>query len=101
MEQFLKLLHESKPAYRKQLLEKAPNDVVYLLSQCALNMLQGEMILTKQQKAKLKPHKEKIRRLASKRVSMKNKKNILQSGGLAPLLIPIVASMLHYKYSRN
>ena len=94
MEGYLKLLHKAKPAYRKVLLEKASSEVIKLLSNCALNMIKGEMILTQQQKSALRPHKNKIRQLANKRVSLKKKKKILQSGGfLPPFLFPILAAI--------
>ncbi len=94
MEGYLKLLHDSKPAYRKVLLEKASKDVIKLLSNCALNMIKGEMLLTEKEKEALRPHKKKVERLASKRVSIKKKKQILQSGGfLPPFLFPILAAI--------
>ena len=94
MEAYLKLLHKAKPAYRKVLLEKASPEVIKLLSKCALNIIKGQIMLTQQQKTALRPHKKKLQRLASKKVSMKNKKKILQSGGfIPPFLFPILAAV--------
>ena len=94
MESFLKLLHKAKPAYRKTLLQEASPEVIKLLSDCALNILKGSILLTQQEKRRLKPHKKKLRTLANKRTSIKTKKKILQQGGfLPPFLIPILAAV--------
>ena len=76
---FLKLLKKSKPTYRKILLERAPNEVIQLLGNCAQNILSGKTIITKAQKAKIRPHRKALHLLA--RGSVKHKKKILQRGG--------------------
>ncbi len=94
MEGYLKLLHGAKPAYQKVLLQKATPEVIKLLSDCALNILKGSILLTQQEKAKLQPHTKKIKTLANKRTSIKTKKKILQQGGFLPaFLIPILAAI--------
>ena len=94
MESYLKLLHRAKPAYRKTLLQEAKPEVIKILSDCALNILKGKLLLTQQEKRKLQPHKKKLRRLANKRTSVKAKKKILQQGGFLPaFLIPILAAV--------
>ena len=97
--QFLKLLHKSKPSYRKKLLEGAPPRIIQLLSQCAMNILQGQIMLTATQKKKLSKHKSSLRQLASHKTSHTQKKKILQKGGLLPafllpLLAPVAGSIL-------
>ncbi len=94
MESYLKLLHGAKPAYRKTLLQQAKPEVIKLLSDCALNILKGKLLLTQQEKRKLQPHKKKLRTLANKRTSVKAKKKLLQQGGFLPaFLIPILAAV--------
>jgi len=91
---FLKLLHKSTPAYRKTLLEGAPHKLIVLLANCALNILRGQVLLTKQQKTKLQQHKGNLRNLADKKKSVDSKKKILQKGGFLPLLIPLLGPLL-------
>ena len=91
---FLKLLHKSTPAYRKTLLEGAPHKLIVLLANCALNILQGQVLLTNHQKTKLRPHHGNLRKLADKKLSPANKKKILQKGGFLPLLIPLLGPLL-------
>ena len=94
MESYLKLLHRAKPASRKVLLQNATPEVIKLLSNCAINILKGSILLTQQEKAKLRPHKKKIKTLANKRTSMKTKKKVLQQGGFLPaFLIPVLAAI--------
>ena len=94
MESFLKLLHRAKPAYRKTLLQQAKPEVIKLLSECALNMLKGKLLLTQEEKKQLQPHKKKLRTLANKRTSVKVKKKVLQQGGFLPaILLPILAAV--------
>ena len=92
MEEFLKLLYRSKPKYRKKLIESAPNEVIHLISQCALNILSGEVVLTKKQKVALRPHKKALHQLA--RGPVKHKKKILQKGGFPPLLLALLSPIL-------
>ena len=94
MEAYLKLLHAAKPAYRKTLLQKATPETIKLLSDCALNILKGKILLTQHEKKRLQPHKKKLRTLANKKSSVKTKKKILQQGGFLPaFLIPILAAV--------
>ncbi len=94
MEAYLKLLHGAKPAYRKVLLQQAKPEAIKLLSECALNILKGKILLTQEEKRRLQPHKKKLRTLANKRGSIKTKKKVLQQGGfLPPFLIPILAAV--------
>ena len=94
MEGYLKLLHAAKPAYRKTLLQKATPEMIKLLSDCALNILKGKILLTQHEKKRLQPHKKKLRTLANKKSPMKTKRKILQQGGFLPaFLLPILAAV--------
>ena len=91
---FLQLLSKAKPGYRKTLLEGAPDKLIILLANCALNILRGQVYITNQQKTRLQQHKSDLRNLANKKVSVKRKKKILQKGGFFPLLLPILGPIL-------
>ena len=90
---FLAIFSKSKPAYRKKLLQGAPNEIIDLLSICAMNILRGEIILTKNDIQKLRPYKNNLRNLADKKISTKRKRIILQKGGFINVL-KIVPTML-------
>ena len=92
---FFKLLAKAKPAYRKKLLAGAPNQIIDILAKCAMNILQGHIILTRAQKEKLRPHKNTLRSLANKKASTRQKRIILQKGGLFGLdPLKLVPTML-------
>ena len=91
LKEFLNLLYKSKPGYRKVLLEGASTRIIHLLAHCALNILQGQVLLSKSQKAKLSKHKTSLRQMADKRITPKQKKKILQKGGFLPaFLLPLL-----------
>ena len=94
----LQALAEGHPHVCKAILRGADNDLIKCLSECAVNILKGGVAFDREQKTKLIKHKEKIRKLATKKISLKNKHKIIQTGGfaaalLAPLLKPIIAPL--------
>ena len=96
--EFLKVLQKSKGKLRKNLLKDIDNDVLKCLCDCAHNTLCGNLPLSSVHFKQLKKHKNKLRVLASKKVSLKKKKHLVQSGGfisalLAPLLT-VAATLL-------
>ena len=91
---FLEMLSKSNNKYRKALLAGAPPEIIHLLSECALNILRGTIALTKEEKSRLRPHKNDLRKMASK-VSNRTKKKIIQKGGmLNALLKPVLKAAL-------
>lgn len=95
----LKLLSKSKPRQRKEIIKKASPDVIKTISECSLNVLNGNLRLTPTQKRKLKKHKNSLRRLAQRKISTNKRRKIIQSGGflpllLAPLLAPLVGGLI-------
>lgn len=77
--------------YRTKLIKDAPNHVIKCICECCHNLLKGNVILTSDQKRKLYPKREHLRQLASKSISVKNKKKIInQTGGLLPFLLPLL-----------
>lgn len=88
----LKVLKKAKPALRKSILKTADKDLICCLSECCHNILNGNVQLSPDNKKCLKRHRKHLRHLASKRVSLKKKRNLLvQQGGFLPaLLAPIL-----------
>ncbi len=100
----LKLLHKANPKLRKAILQNIDNDALRCLSDCAHNILNGNLPVTPTQLKQLKRHKSTIRNLASKKVALKKKRELIQSGGfVSALLTPLLAlavSLLADKWSR-
>ena len=96
---FLCVLSKCKPKVRSAILEHADNDLVKTLSECALNTISGKIPISPAHKKKLSRHRNTLRQLSHKRVSLKKKKGILnQRGGnlLRLLLPPVVAVLKHF-----
>lgn len=88
----LKLLAQSKKA--KYIVHELDDDIIDCLSECSLNILEGNIPLSVSQKNKLKKHKNNLRKFRLKKTSKKKKKAILQKGGFLPaLLAPVLASI--------
>jgi len=91
---FLKaLLQSRRKKQRKALIKVASEDNIDAVAEGALNTLRGNVPLTATQKRRLSAHKDKIRKLAHKRISNKKKKTFLvQAGGFLPIFIPPLLS---------
>lgn len=93
---FLRKLKCCNAKQRKKLLSKASTSQIRSLSDCAHNILIKNIPLSSGQFSKLKKHKNIIRQLGTKGISLKNKKKLLvqQKGGfLMSILAPILASL--------
>lgn len=92
----LKALCSLKPQQRLALLRTADNTLVKNICECALNTVRGNVILTRQEKARLAKHKHLLRKLSASKGSWKSKKKLLvQNGsGFLPMLIaPILGTL--------
>ena len=93
--ELLKILHKTTPNVRKKLLSTFPKEMMQLLSECALNILKGTVVLKKGQKEKLRRHRRKLHTLADKKASKKDKEKVVQNGGfLSSLIGPIIEAAL-------
>lgn len=101
-EPLFKVLSTANPQLRKAILEKCDKNVVHSLIEIILNVLYGHIDLTPNQRKKLKRFKHAFRQLTRKCVSKKTKrinskqarKNLIQSGGAFPFLIPLIAPLI-------
>ena len=73
-------------------LDNASTQEIDSLSEVAKNVLNGNVPLQKRAVDRLRPKKTLLQKLASKSISRKKKKQLLQSGSGLPL-IPILASI--------
>jgi len=70
----------------------ADNDFVKCLCECAKNIIKGNVKLTTLQRSKICRRKQSFRKLVLKKTPLKEKREIVQSGGfLGALLGPIVS----------
>ena len=91
----LKLLAKSKPHICKAIIKGSDNDLVKCLSECAYNVLRGNVAITKTQKTKLTKYKQKLRKVADKKTSLKQKRKLVQTGGfLTALLVPLLSAVI-------
>lgn len=91
----LRWLCTAKPKQARAVIKVADNDLVKAVCECALNLLKGTVAVNKKQKRKLRRYKNLMRKLASKSVSVRSKRALLQKGsGLLGLMIPAAMSVL-------
>ena len=86
-----------KPELTKQVLTTAPDGVIKVIANAALNAAHGEVHLTKSQKRKFKTNKDLFATLLDRKKSLKVKRRQLnQKGGLSllPVLLSTVLSTL-------
>ena len=80
---FLDALQQVEEKHRKKLIKGATTEQINTISEVALNILQGNIPLKEHHKKKLNKHKKSLRALASKGVSVKKRKKIInQHGGM-------------------
>jgi hypothetical protein len=92
----IKQLHKSTPAKRKKLLREQLNkkEFVHCVCECAKNLLKGKVPLSPSQKRSLRKKRNSLHRLAQRRVSLREKKKIIQKGGFLGALLGPIASVL-------
>jgi len=90
----LRVLSLASPAFAKKLMKAADKGLVDCLSECAVNILKGNVALNQTQKKKLQRHKYNLRNLAGKKVPLTEKRRILQKGGFLGLLLKPILSVL-------
>ena len=99
----IKLLSAATPRARKQLIANGDSELINSVSECCANIVRGNVPLNDQRKAKFCKHKSNLRKLELKKVSLKKKKQIIQTGGftigiiLAPVA-SVLASLLFRSY---
>ena len=94
---FLQVLIKTKNAkLRKAILEHADPELIQALCECAHNILQGNVRMTPLEKTRLRKYKSKLRLIACKNVSVKQKRlKLQQTGGFLPaLLAPLAANVI-------
>jgi len=79
---FIQLLADNKSSNQRNLLLKSiTRDQLLALSEIALNLLRGVLVLSPANKKKLSKHKSFIRLLSDKKVTQVSKKKAVESKG--------------------
>ena len=97
----LRKLHKTSPKIRAKLLKhKCDKSFIECLSECAKNVLKGNVPLNKKQLVKLRHRKHQLRSLALKKTTFAKKRKIIQSGGFLGALIGPIVSVLGSLFNR-
>ena len=99
---YLHVLKDAKPQARRAFLTSADDDLIKAI-ECAINTLNGNHELTKEDKGKLSKYKKRLRALVNPKISFKSKRKLLvQKGGfIVPLLTSILSGVIGSLISGN
>ena len=90
----LRKLCKCKPEQRRKIFVEGGKNLKTCLSECALNILNGNVKLGPTQFKKLIKYKDHVRALSKKGVTYKKAEKIVQEGGFLPLLLsPILGAL--------
>lgn len=91
---FLDYLQSISPKRQKVLIKAVDPELIDCFSEIALNLVQKNVPLTKKQLSRLKPYEKSVYELSLKKNSQKNKKKLIQRGGLLTALLGTVLPVL-------
>lgn len=94
---FLEGLTHLPTKCRQKIISELPKEVINCVGECCLNIIKGNVPLTKAQKLKLRPRQKHLNLLAQRKVPIKEKKKLInQKGGaiLGLLLKPLIGSII-------
>jgi len=90
---FLHVLKDAKPQARRALLTSGDDDFIKAIVGCAINTLNGNYKLTKEDRGKLSKYKNRLRALVNPKISFKSKRKFLiQKDGFIVLLLTTILS---------
>ncbi len=87
----IELLPKCNKRVFNKIIKNSKKEFIYTLCECVLNVLNGNIKISKNSLEKLKPKKNILRKLI-KKSSIDNKKRIIQKGGFLEILIPSIIS---------
>ena len=96
----LHTLKDAQPKLRKAIVSNCDKDLVNFVSECALNLLHGNVKFSDCARKKLRKYRRQLRKVVDRRVPLARKKKlIIQRGGfLVPLLtavLPTLSSLIY------
>lgn len=92
---FLRDLSESTISKRREIIESATEDNINALTELSINLLQGNLAISEEDKIKLSKHKTFIRNLSQKEIPIsQKKKGILYNCNILPMIIsPLLGAL--------
>jgi len=97
MRKFLPLLNRISKLGNKeksQYAKRCNKEFLDCISECAKNILRGNVQLSTKQKTALRHNRQNLRRLSIKKTSLKKKRQIIQKGGfLGAIIAPVLATL--------
>ena len=96
----LRTLKDAQPKLRKAIITNCDKDLVNSVSECALNLLHGNVKLSDCTRRKLRKYRRQLRTVVDRRVPLAHKKKvIIQRGGflvsLLTAVLPTLASLIY------
>jgi len=100
---FLHVLKDAKPQATRALLASPSDDLIKAIIECAINIRNGNHILTKHEKSKLQKYKNRLRALVNPKISFKNKRKLLNQMGcfIVPLLTTVLSGVIRALINNN
>ena len=90
----LKRMRKFSDKAKRQYVGKCNRQFLDCISECAKNIIKGNVPLTTTQKAKLRRNRNDLRALSVKKTSLRKKRRILQKGGFLGAILPPVLGVL-------
>lgn len=90
----LKRIRKMGDRTKKEYVRKCNKEFLDCVSECAKNVIKGNVPLSDRQKTNLSRRKKDLRALSVKKTSLRKKRKILQKGGFLTALLPPVLSIL-------
>ena len=79
---------------RNHIIDVAGKELVHCICDCVLNVLNGNIFISEEEKKKLKKHEYSLRELVKKKTSDKKRRHLIPEGGLIGALIPILGGLV-------
>ena len=90
----LKRIRKMGDRARREYVRKCDRQFVDCISECAKNVIKGNVPLSSRQMTQLRRKRYDLRALSKKKTSLRAKRKILQKGGFLTALLPPVLSVL-------
>ena len=90
----LKRINRLGDKAKKQFIKICDKDFLDCVSECAKNLLVGNVPLTNRQKTRLRHSRNDLRALSAKKTASRKKRRILQKGGFLNALLPPLLGVL-------
>ena len=90
----LKRINKLGDKAKRDFVRKCDREFPECISECAKNVLNGNVPLNDRQKTKLRRSRNDLRALSVKKTSLRKKRRILQKGGFLTALLPPILGVL-------